>query len=139
MKRSIDMVLEFHEAFGLHKQIEAHPTIPAPEVNLLRIQCLVEEVGELALALGNGDMAKVLDGLIDIQYFLDGTFIACGLMDLKDQAFAEVHRSNMTKMGADGKPIINAAGRVVKGPNYEPPRLDLLLDIVREQRKLGER
>lgn len=135
MRTSIEMVREFHVAFELHEQIKAHPTIPQPHVSLLRIQTLIEEIGELALALGNGDLLKVLDGLTDIQYFLDGTYLACGLSALKDQAMEEVHRSNMTKMGADGRPIINAAGRVVKGPNYEPPRLELLLEVTR---KLGE-
>ncbi len=139
MKTSLEMVQEFHETFELWEQIKEYPTIPTAKVALLRIQTLIEEVGELALAFGNGDMPKVLDGLTDIQYFLDGTYIACGLASLKDDAMAEVHRSNLTKLDEDGKPIINAAGRVVKGPNYEPPRLELLLDVVEGRRKLGER
>ena len=141
MRTSLKMVQEFHEVFELWDQIQEHPTIPAPKVSLLRIQCFIEEVGELALALGNGDLVKVLDGLTDIQYFLDGTYIACGLAALKDQAMEEVHRSNLTKLDENGKPIINAAGRVVKGPNYEPPQLEAMLEVALELKKImsGER
>lgn len=127
MMRTIDMVREFHEAFELHEQIADSPIIPSPEVCLMRIQALIEETGELAHALGKGDLKGVLDGLTDLQYFLDGTYIACGMTDLKAPAMREVHRSNMTKLGPDGRPIIDESGRVVKGPNYEPPRLDLLI------------
>lgn len=94
---------------------------------LIRLQLLQEELSEFARALEVGDMTAALDALSDIQYVLDGAYLALGLQDLKLPAFREVHRSNMTKLGADGKPIISPAGRVVKGPNYEEPKLKALL------------
>lgn len=119
---SIDMVREFHIAFELWDHTRESVGMPSHKVRLGRVQGLTEEVAELALALGNDDMVKTLDALCDIQYFLDGTFIALGLDGVKDEAFAEVHRSNMTKL-FKGKPVRDVSGRVQKGPDYEPPEL----------------
>lgn len=44
-----------------------------------------------------------------------------------DRIFAEVHRSNMSKLGEDGKPIYREDGKVLKGPNYSPADLSFLL------------
>ena len=45
-----------------------------------------------------------------------------------DEAMHRVHASNMSKLGEDGKPIYREDGKVLKGPNYEPPKLnDLIL------------
>jgi predicted HAD superfamily Cof-like phosphohydrolase len=40
-----------------------------------------------------------------------------------DEAFAEVHRSNMSKLGEDGKPVLREDGKIMKGPNFSPPNL----------------
>ena len=40
-----------------------------------------------------------------------------------EQALRRVHRSNMSKLGDDGKPIYREDGKVLKGPNYQPPTL----------------
>jgi predicted HAD superfamily Cof-like phosphohydrolase len=40
-----------------------------------------------------------------------------------DEALDRVHQSNMTKLGADGQPIRREDGKVLKGPNYQPPNL----------------
>jgi len=45
-----------------------------------------------------------------------------------DEAMRRVHRSNMSKLGLDGKPIRRADGKVLKGPNYEPPTLTDLVN-----------
>ncbi len=92
-----------------------------------RLQLLQEELTELAEAMGGADIVGCLDGLTDIQYVLDGVYLALGLHTLKMPAFKEVQRSNMSKLGEDGQPIINEAGRVVKGPNYSPPDLESVL------------
>lgn len=92
-----------------------------------RLQLTQEELGEFARALLEHNIVEVLDALTDIQYVNDGAYLAFGLGELKLRAFREVQRSNMTKLGADGKPTINEAGRVVKGPNYEKPRLKDLM------------
>lgn len=94
-------------------------------MNLTHIQCLVEEVGELGQALGNHDKVEILDALCDLQYLVDGTFIACGMAHLKDAAFAEVHRTNMAKLWEDGAPRIDTSGRIQKPIGWEGPELAL--------------
>lgn len=110
----------------LHAASEVY-TIKGTGTIFLRLQLLQEEVGELAEAFAEGDIVAVLDALTDIQYVLDGCYLACGLQGVKDAAFAEVQRSNMTKLDAQGNPVINAAGRVVKSDQYSPPKLEQFL------------
>lgn len=121
MKTTIEQVKEFHEAFGVKNH--AMPNINSSETNLLRISLIDEELRELSAALADGDKVGVLDALTDLQYVLDGAYLQLGYAHLKDAAFAEVHRSNMSKLGADGKPIRRADGKVLKGPGYTPPNL----------------
>lgn len=89
----------------------------------LRLQLIAEELTELTEALVNGDPVECLDALCDLRYVLDGTVLALGMGDVFMDAFREVQRSNMSKLGEDGRPIHDEAGRVVKGPNYSPPDL----------------
>jgi predicted HAD superfamily Cof-like phosphohydrolase len=44
-----------------------------------------------------------------------------------EQALRRVHKSNMSKLGEDGKPIYREDGKVLKGPNYQPPDLSDLV------------
>lgn len=94
---------------------------------LVRLQMHVEEGGELAEAWDEGNLVKVLDALTDISYVTDGTYLTHGLDRVKVAADEEVHRSNMSKLDLNGKPIIAASGRVVKPPHYSPPDLAALL------------
>lgn len=84
---------------------------------------LREEVDELEEALNKRDTVGVLDALTDIQYVLDGAYLNLGFKDFKVKALLEVHRSNMSKLGVDGKPIYREDGKVLKGPHYSPPDL----------------
>ncbi len=119
-KTTLQQVQEFHETYGL--PVENAPHISDEKTNLLRINLLAEELDELKEALEQGDMVETLDALIDLQYVLDGAFLSFGLHDVKDAAFNEVHRSNMSKLGEDGKPIRRESdGKVMKGPNYFKP------------------
>ena len=123
-------VNEFHAAFGLVRQIGGvGPCIPPLDVSLLRIQCLVEEVGELAHGLAKKDKAEVLDALVDIQYFLSGTIVACGMGQIFQEAFEIIHQNNMSKLGPDGKPIYDSSGRVCKPEGFKPPDLGPLLRV----------
>ncbi len=119
-KTTLEQVQEFHETYGLSVLSEA--SISDEQTNKLRINLLAEELGELKEALEQGDMVETLDALIDLQYVLDGAFLSFGLHHVKNAAFNEVHRSNMSKLGKDGKPIRRECdGKVLKGPDYFKP------------------
>lgn len=121
-KTTLEQVQEFHETYGL--PVHDEPNLTCAQTKELRINLLQEELNELKEALANDDPQETLDALIDLQYVLDGAFLSFGLQAVKDLAFDEVHRSNMSKLGADGKPIRREGdGKVMKGPNYFAPEL----------------
>lgn len=154
MSQTRDMVRAFHEAFEVRD--EQHPRVPEPrgftgarlrraqlalqdardlfrdaavdDVRALRLALITEELAELASAADERDATQTLDALCDLQYVLDGTVLAFGMDGVADEAFRRVHESNMSKLGADGEPIRNEFGKVTKGPNYAPVRLE---DLVR--------
>lgn len=112
---------------------------------LIRLQLCQEELAELAMGMLNRDPVECLDALTDMTYVADGTYLTLGLGHYKAAALAEVHASNMSKLGEDGRPIISDAGRVVKGPNYKRPDLRGVLGLgevkpvnVREPGEFGE-
>lgn len=72
------------------------------------------------------DSVEVIDALTDISYLVEGRFVGVGVPS--DAAFDEVHASNMSKLGADGKSIYREDGKILKGPNYCPPNLAPLLN-----------
>ncbi len=117
----------FHAAFGL--PVRSCPTadIPVEEAHL-RQALLDEEVDELRAAVAVGDVVGIADALADIVYVACGTAHAYGI-DL-DAVVAEVHRSNMTKLGADGRPLYRHDGKVLKGPGYETPQVAAVLGLV---------
>lgn len=121
-RTTLEQVTEFHETYGL--PVRAEQDISCEQTKALRINLLAEELDELKEALANNDTLETLDALIDLQYVLDGALISFGLHHVKDAAFEEVHRSNMSKLGEDGKPIRRPEdGKVMKGPNYFKPDL----------------
>lgn len=99
---------------------------------LIRLQLCQEELAELAEAMGLGDIVGCLDALTDMTYVADGTYHTLGLGHYKLAALAEVHRSNMSKLGPDGVPIVSSAGRIVKGPDYSPPDLRAVMGLAPE-------
>jgi predicted HAD superfamily Cof-like phosphohydrolase len=95
----------------------------------LRLQLIQEELSELVEAVLETSQVGVLDALTDLQYVIDGTYLTFGFNEeIKLLAFDEVHSSNMTKLGEDGKPVLNESGRVQKGPNYRKPDLVKILE-----------
>lgn len=121
-RTTIEQVQEFHETYGL--PVHGEPNLSCEQTKQLRINLLQEELNELKEALANNDAQETLDALIDLQYVLDGAFLSFGLQAVKELAFDEVHRSNMSKLGEDGKPIRRPEdGKVMKGPNYFKPDL----------------
>ncbi len=128
---TIDKVREFHETYGL--PVEKKMTISDEKTNALRINLLEEELDELRDALAAGDLVETLDALIDLQYVLDGAFLSFGMQDLKEAAFDEVHRSNMSKLGADGKPIVRPEdGKILKGPDYFKPDISQFINAKKD-------
>lgn len=126
-KTTLEQVQEFHETYGL--PVKDSPDISDAKTNQLRINLLAEEVEELKEALDAGDMVEVLDALTDIQYVLDGAYLSFGLHHVKTAAFEEVQRSNMSKLGEDGKPIVRPEdGKILKGPNYFKPDIAQFID-----------
>ena len=112
-------VFQFMHSFG--QEILSRPTLPDNELADLRLDLIQEEVGELLTALEKKDIVEIADALTDILYVTYGAGHAFGL-DL-DECFEEVHQSNMSKLGIDGKPIYRQDGKVLKGRGYKPPQL----------------
>ena len=96
------------------------------KTNKLRIDLIKEELEELTEAMQDENILEVADALTDILYVTYGAGHAFGI-DL-DKCFEEVQNSNMSKLGEDGKPIYNEAGKVMKGPNYFKPDLSKYLN-----------
>lgn len=88
-------VQEFHEQFS--QPVLNTPTIPSPERCTLRVSLIQEELDELKTAIEEGNLIECLDALVDLQYVLSGTVHEFGLAKDFDQAFEEVHSSNMSK------------------------------------------
>lgn len=114
-------------AENLH-QLAQETTDPALRKAAIRLHLCQEELSELGEALVAGDPVRTLDALVDMRYVADGTTLVYGLGAVFDAAVDEVHRSNMTKLGPDGRPVTDGAGRVQKGPSYSPPDLAALLN-----------
>ena len=125
MNPIVQSLLEFNEAFEIPGLDE--PAIGPQELVELRIKLLTEEVQEYAEAARTGDLVEVLDALADIGYILAGTIINHGMQDIFDEAFDEVHRSNMAKL-VDGKVIRREDGKVMKPEGWTPPQLARYLE-----------
>lgn len=140
-KNSYEMVKEFHEKFG--HPVADEPTVLA-DVNFeyMRLELIREELVELYEACGydakhlkeapvlkwdGTDIVAVADALADLEYVVNGMALNMGI-NLPD-VVKEVHRSNMTKLGADGKPIYREDGKILKGPDYEEPKLMEILGL----------
>ena len=121
---TLALVKAWHEQFRV--PVQATPSLPADRV-CMRLDILEEEVRELREAVEAGDLVEVLDALCDIQYVLDGNFLEFGLHGVKQDALEEVHASNMSKLGADGRPVLREDGKVLKGPDFRPPDLQKFL------------
>ena len=117
---NFEKVGDFMEAFG--QEVLYIPTLPDFNLAALRLDLIEEEVQELRDGFGRSSLLEVADALTDILYVVYGAGHAFGI-DL-DDCFHEVHRSNMTKLGEDGRPLYREDGKVMKGPNYEEPDLD---------------
>ncbi len=127
MKNKIKAVTAFHEAFKLGLKHE--PTANLGEAkNKLRFNLMAEENEEYYEAAQNDDLIEVADALGDMLYILCGTIIEHGMQYKIEEVFDEIQRSNMSKLGEDGKPIYREDGKVLKGPNYFKPKIKEILE-----------
>lgn len=117
-RSNFEMVKEFHETFVKDRDPDK-PTIPEQWLIDLRFELIEEELKEFREAVEAKDLDGVADALTDILYVVYGAGLCYGIP--LDKTFEEVHRSNMSKLGEDGKPVYRADGKVLKGPNWSPP------------------
>ena len=116
---NFNSVKKFMEVFG--QEVKTKSGFPSEKIVQLRYDLIKEELDEFAQAIKDKNLVEVADSLTDILYVTYGAGIAFGI-DL-DKCFDEVQRSNMSKLGEDGKPIYNENGKVMKGPKYFQPDL----------------
>lgn len=127
MKNQLDAVKKFHSSFGLG--ISETPIAELGEsVKLLRYNLMKEENEEYLDAVQKNDIVEIADALGDMLYILCGTIIEHGLQYKIEDVFNEIQRSNMSKLGADGKPLYREDGKVMKGPDYFKPDFRHLLE-----------
>lgn len=174
-------VLKFHQLFN--QVINHNPVLPDKKTLILRLSLILEELKELAEAFGSevytefGQMLfkasdevrkevenqrehltpsvlKALDAALDLQYVLSGTIVACGFAKNFEEAFDEVHNSNMSKLCETQQEAENTCdhykalkqpctftqkgdyymvvrdgdGKVLKSINYSPAQLEKFLN-----------
>lgn len=116
---NFDDVKKFMETYG--QEIKNQSDFPSEKIMKLRIDLIQEELDELKVAIKEKNLIEVADALTDILYVTYGAGHSFGLN--LDKCFAEVQRSNMSKLDSNSKPIFNENGKVMKGPNYFKPDL----------------
>ncbi len=127
MKNKIKAVETFHNAFGITNRETPIAFTNDKEVKL-RFDLMAEENEEYLEAAKNNDLVEVADALGDMLYILCGTMLSHGMQHKMEDVFNEIQRSNMSKLGADGKPIYREDGKVMKGPNYFKPNIKEILE-----------
>ena len=127
MKHQIEAVKIFHELYKLSYKENPTTDIGLDKIKL-RFNLMAEENQEYFQAAKNNDLVEVADALGDMLYILCGTIIEHGMQHKIEEVFNEIQKSNMSKLGADGKPIFREDGKVLKGPNYFKPDIKTILD-----------
>jgi predicted HAD superfamily Cof-like phosphohydrolase len=150
MEKQILQVKEFQDAFSV--RLPKRPKLLSKKRSQFRQNLLQEEVDEIKKGAEELDIVQVADGIIDSMYILIGTAHEYGIADRLVLLFDEVHRSNMSKMGSDGKAIFRPDGKVLKPETFSAPNLqkiierdfsmykenEILQEIAREQKQLME-
>lgn len=121
---NFESVRKFMQTFG--QIVKDKAEFPNEKVVKLRYDLIKEELDELKEAINQKNMIEVADALTDILYVTYGAGHAFGIN--LDKCFDEVQKSNMSKLGENGKPIFNESGKVMKGPKYFKPNLNKFLN-----------
>ena len=126
METNFDRVENFMRVFN--QEVKDEVDWPDAETMELRIDLIEEELQELkdGILLGDGTLVDVADALTDLLYVVYGAGHSFGIN--LDKCFEEVHNSNMSKLGNDGKPIYREDGKILKGENFREPNLKEVLN-----------
>ena len=120
---NFEKVRLFMTTFG--QEVKNKDSLSSENINNLRINLIEEELNEFKEAVIKKDLKEAADALTDILYVTYGAGHAFGIN--LDKCFEEVQKSNMSKLGDDGKPIYDEKGKVMKGPKYFKPDLKKFL------------
>ena len=127
MKNQLEMVQEFHEIYKI-----GFSNTPIADLgiikNRLRFDLMKEENEEYLEAVERNDLIEIADALGDMLYILCGTILEHGLQNKIETVFEEIHRSNLSKLDANGNPIYREDGKVIKGPHYFRPEISKILN-----------
>ena len=126
MKDVLNKVKEFHNTFG--HPVADKPTLISQDQYILRHSLMQEENDEYIEACENKDLVEIADALGDQLYILAGTMLVHGMQDKIIEVFDEIQRSNMSKLGSDGKPIIREDGKILKSELYSPPDIKKIIN-----------
>lgn len=127
IEKPLSAVATFHETYDL--LINESPTVDvADSIKSLRYELMKEENEEYLEAVKNNDLVEMADALGDMLYILCGTIITHGMQHKISAVFEEIQRSNLSKLGKNGKPIYREDGKVMKGPNYFKPNIAKVLE-----------
>lgn len=127
MKKQLKQIEEFANAFNDLYSQEPNFNIPE-EKKKLRIMLMKSELEEVIDAIENGNIYSLAHELGDLMYTVLGTVGAFGLGDKFEEIFDEIHRSNMSKLGSDGKPILTPEGKAIKSQNFKKADMHKVLD-----------
>lgn len=121
MRKQISAVIAWYKNFSI--KFNTEPTLITEDRYLMRHELMREENQEYLDACKDGDMIEIADALGDMLYILCGTIIEHGMQDKLVLVFDEIHRSNTSKLGLNGKPVYREDGKILKGPHYFKPNL----------------
>jgi predicted HAD superfamily Cof-like phosphohydrolase len=126
LQETIQAVEAFHDAFKIQNNYS--PTAKLSDADIeLRFNLMKEENEEYLEAAKNGDIVEIADALGDQLYILCGTILKHGLQHKIEEVFAEIQRSNMSKLDANGQPIYREDGKVLKSELYFKPDIAAVL------------
>lgn len=128
MKDQLKKVKEFHKAFNEENGL--YPSNVNSNIYELRHKLMAEENDEYLQACKDNDLVGIADALGDKLYILCGTILKHGMHNKIIDVFNEIHSSNMSKLGENGKPLYREDGKILKGPSYFKPEIKKILDQV---------
>jgi predicted HAD superfamily Cof-like phosphohydrolase len=127
MKEQLKAVEDFHNKFL--QELGTEPRLLTDSESRLRFTLMAEENVEYLEACEDSNIVGIADALGDQLYILCGTILKHGMQHKIEEVFNEIQRSNMSKLGADGKPVFREDGKILKGPNYTKPNIAPILGL----------